>query len=109
MKNILLILVILSSFCFFQTSSAQIFVDFENEADTTNGFFKPVGWGDLTLLEWMADPTGRSNGVLAIGLDVGMSDKGVVQSWNRDPQGGTLAGWHVWDGMYGCPRVFRIA
>ena len=96
MKRILLVSIILSSFCLFQTTSAQIFVDFENEADTTNGFFKPAGWGDLSSLEWMADPTGRSNGVMAIGIDVSLSDKGVVQSYGRDPQGATIAGWHIW-------------
>ena len=96
MKVRLLVFFVLFSLLISQTAFGQIFADFEDPADTTAGFIKAEGWGDLSSFERIADPTGRSDGVLAIGLDATLADRGVVQSFNRDNQGATIAGFHIY-------------
>ena len=96
MKVRLMVLVMVFVVFSFQAAFAQIFANFEDPADTTMGFVKAEGWGDLSSFGRIEDPTARSAGVLAIGLDATLADRGVVQSWNRENQGATIAGLHMY-------------
>ena len=99
MKKILLVLFILSGFFLIQTSSAQNIANFETvpaNPDTIEGFFDAAWFGPFSAFERIADPTGRSAGVLRLGCDGSLADRGVVQSYNRDPQEATVASWHIY-------------
>jgi hypothetical protein len=99
MTKILMVLVILSIFCLFQTSPSQSIANFENEPanpDTIEGFFDAKWFGPFASFERIADPTGRSAGILKLGCDGSLADRGVVQSWGRDPKGATVVSWHIY-------------
>ncbi len=76
--------------------SAQVFADFELEAAGTQGFYDN-GWDSgFTKVERILDPTGASDGVLALNCDSGQGEKGVIQLDNLDPQGAETISVDVW-------------
>ncbi|MDZ7260939.1 MAG: T9SS type A sorting domain-containing protein [candidate division KSB1 bacterium] len=69
MNKVLLLLTIAGCLMAFSAVQAQVIADFEVEALGTQGF-ADNGWGKgLTGVNRIADPTGRSAGVLAVGFD----------------------------------------
>ena len=74
----------------------SVLSDFEAAESGTQGFFEPTNWGVLSSLEWMADPTERSDGVLAIGLDASQSDRAVTSRRNVDPHNAPIIGYFIY-------------
>jgi hypothetical protein len=67
---------------------AQVVADFED--GTTQGYFDN-GWGSgFTDVSYLADPTGRSTGVLALTFDGTAGQKGDLQVDNLEPMGAHL-------------------
>lgn len=67
--------------------SAQTIADFEVEATGTQGF-SDNGWGTgFVAVERQDDPTGRTDGVLALQCDESQGEKGVVEKPDIDPMG----------------------
>ncbi len=67
--------------------SAQTVADFEVEATGTQGF-ADNGWGTgFVAVERQDDPTGRTDGVLALQCDQTRGEKGVVEKAEIDPMG----------------------
>ena len=89
MKKLGLILTIIGLVSF-SALQAQIVADFEVEALGTQGFVDN-GWGaGLTSVERIADPTGRSAGVLAVGIDGSQDWRGVFEKPSFSPENAHL-------------------
>jgi hypothetical protein len=96
MKKFVTILSVLLLVVFSQQSFAQVFADFENPADSLQGFFDAGWFGPMSQFERIDDPTGRSAGVVACGLDRDLHDRGVVQSFTRVYNDAGLASFHIY-------------
>ena len=71
----------------------KVFSDFETN---DNGFYDN-GWGTgFTAVQWMADPSAESAGVLALDCDAAVGEKGVIQKDNVDPEGAPMIAFYVW-------------
>lgn len=92
MKRVLLLVVVMV--CAFSGNVfGQVFVDFETSAND----FYDNGWGSgFTSVSWMADPTGRSAGVLALECNAANGGKGVIQKDNVDPSDAPVIGFYVY-------------
>jgi len=94
MKKVLPLIIAL---CFITVSAiqAQIIADFEVEAMGTQGF-ADNGWGaGLTGVNRIADPTGQSNGVLAVDFDASLDWRGVIEKTSFSPQNAHLISFMV--------------
>ena len=84
MKKLLVFVTV--SFIAFSAVQAQVIVDFEVAASGTQGFANP-SWGAATTgVERIADPTGRSTGVLAVSYDGSLGDRGNVEKPDFSPK-----------------------
>jgi len=92
MKKVLL-LTLFSMFIFMGNASAQVFADFEANAHD----FYDNGWGTgFASVKWVADPTSRSAGVLALECDAAIGQKGVIQKDNVESNNAPLIGFYVY-------------
>ncbi len=90
--------VLLSLMCLvsFSVVQAQIIADFEVEASGTQGFSNP-GWGAATTaVERIADPTGRSVGVLAVTYDGTLDVRGNFEKQSFSPQNAHVISMLAW-------------
>lgn len=87
------ILVILGLFLFSGWAYAQVVVDFEKDA----GGYSDNGWGPLFIsVQKVADPTGKSTGVLELNADGTRGDKGVIQKDNFDMKKAAVLTYWIW-------------
>lgn len=91
MRKVLLIIICL--FILTGWVKAQVLADFEKD---TNGF-ADNGWGKaFTSVQKVADPSGKSTGVLELSYDGSKGDKGDIQADNIDVKNAQLITFFVW-------------
>jgi hypothetical protein len=85
MKKFLWLFAVLC-FLAFSAVQAQVLADFEVEGAGVQGFSNP-GWGPATTaVERIADPTGRSVGVLAVSYDGSLGERGNFEKQDFSPK-----------------------
>jgi hypothetical protein len=66
---------------------AQIIADFEIADSAARGFSHPVDTDSaVTAVEWIADPSSRSTGVLSVSYDGALGTRGSIEKASIDPK-----------------------
>ena len=72
---------------------AQVLFNFETDAQD----WQNTGWSPgVTTVERVADPSGQSAGVLAVGYNIALAKNGSIQMPQTDATSGQLLTYHVW-------------